>query len=133
MEGRYKLLSEWARRNIEQYNAAISDAKRKCARRSATSSRRTGSAFKARTKIDSRADASDADPMYDQAVRLVVRERMASISFLQRRLEIGFSRAGKLIDMMQRDGIVGPPAGGAKSREILVPTDYFDGVDTQLR
>ena len=54
------------------------------------------------------------DPMYDEAARLVVRERMASISFLQRRLEIGFSRAGKLIDMMQRDGIVGPPAGGSQ-------------------
>jgi S-DNA-T family DNA segregation ATPase FtsK/SpoIIIE len=81
----------------------------------------------------SRASADDADPMYDQAARLVVRERMASISFLQRRLEIGFSRAGKLIDMMQRDGIVGPQAGGAKSREILVSIDYFDGVDKQLR
>jgi S-DNA-T family DNA segregation ATPase FtsK/SpoIIIE len=80
-----------------------------------------------------KASSDDADPMYDQAARLVVRERMASISFLQRRLEIGFSRAGKLIDMMQRDGVVGPPAGGAKSREILVPPDYFEGVDTQLR
>jgi hypothetical protein len=35
--------------------------------------------------------------------------------------------------MMQRDGIVGPQAGGAKSREILVSIDYFDGVDQQLR
>ncbi len=75
----------------------------------------------------------DADPMYDQAARLVVRERMASISFLQRRLEIGFSRAGKLIDMMQRDGVVGPPAGGSKSREILVAPDYFDEIDRAKR
>jgi len=80
-----------------------------------------------------RASADDADPMYDQAVRLVARERMASISFLQRRLEIGFSRAGKLIDMMQRDGIVGPPAGGSKSREVLVPPDYFDEIDRNRR
>ncbi|MFN7987780.1 MAG: DNA translocase FtsK 4TM domain-containing protein [Thermoanaerobaculia bacterium] len=80
-----------------------------------------------------KAGADDADPMYDQAARLVVRERMASISFLQRRLEIGFSRAGKLIDMMQRDGIVGPPSGGAKSREVLVPPDYYDDVDRQPR
>ena len=77
--------------------------------------------------------ADDADPMYDQAARLVVRERMASISFLQRRLEIGFSRAGKLIDMMQRDGIVGPPSGGAKSREVLMPPDYFDEIDRSRR
>ncbi len=81
----------------------------------------------------SRAGADDADPMYDQAARLVVRERMASISFLQRRLEIGFSRAGKLIDMMQRDGIVGPPAGGSKSREVLVPPAYFDEIDRNRR
>ncbi|MEO6323023.1 MAG: DNA translocase FtsK, partial [Thermoanaerobaculia bacterium] len=47
----------------------------------------------------------------------------------QRRLEIGFSRAGKLIDIMQRDGIIGPPSGGAKSREILVSADYFDEID----
>ena len=80
-----------------------------------------------------KANADDADPMYEQAARLVVRERMASISFLQRRLEIGFSRAGKLIDMMQRDGIVGPPSGGAKSREVLMPPDYYDDVDRQPR
>src|SRR5258706_14921988 len=76
-----------------------------------------------------RASADDADPMYDQAARLVVRERMASISFLQRRLEIGFSRAGKLIDMMQRDGIVGPQAGGAKSPDILAPADHLEEID----
>lgn len=80
-----------------------------------------------------KAGADDTDPMYDQAARLVVRERMASISFLQRRLEIGFSRAGKLIDMMQRDGIVGPPSGGARSRDVLVPPDYYDDVDRQPR
>ena len=80
-----------------------------------------------------RASSDDADPMYDQAARLVVRERMASISFLQRRLEIGFSRAGKLIDMMQRDGIVGPPAGGAKSRDVLVPPEYFEEIDRSRR
>ncbi len=80
-----------------------------------------------------RASTDDADPMYDQAARLVVRERMASISFLQRRLEIGFSRAGKLIDMMQRDGIVGPPAGGAKSRDVLVPAEYFEEIDRSRR
>ena len=76
-----------------------------------------------------RVGGDDSDPMVEQAARLVVRERMASISFLQRRLEIGFSRAGKLIDMMQRDGIVGPPAGGSKSREILVPPDFYEEID----
>jgi S-DNA-T family DNA segregation ATPase FtsK/SpoIIIE len=74
----------------------------------------------------------DSDELYDEAARLVVKERMASISFLQRRMQIGFSRAGKLIDMMDKDGLLGPQKG-SKPREVLVPADYFDGVDQQAR
>jgi S-DNA-T family DNA segregation ATPase FtsK/SpoIIIE len=76
--------------------------------------------------------ADDADPLYDEAARLVVREKMASISFLQRRMGVGFSRAGKLIDMMARDGLLGPPRG-SKPREVLVSQDYFAEVDRQPR
>ena len=80
-----------------------------------------------------RDDAGDeADPLYDEAARLVVREKMASISFLQRRMGVGFSRAGKLIDMMARDGLLGPPRG-SKPREVLVSDDYFAEVDRQPR
>ena len=74
----------------------------------------------------------ETDPLYDEAARLVVREKMASISFLQRRMGVGFSRAGKLIDMMDRDGLLGPPKGG-KPREVLVAEDYFAEVDRQPR
>jgi S-DNA-T family DNA segregation ATPase FtsK/SpoIIIE len=74
----------------------------------------------------------DTDPLYDEAARLVVREKMASISFLQRRMGVGFSRAGKLIDMMARDGLLGPPRG-SKPREVLVAEDYFEEVDRQPR
>jgi len=76
--------------------------------------------------------SEDTDELYDEAARLVVKERMASISFLQRRMQIGFSRAGKLIDMMDKDGLLGPQKG-SKPREVLVPADYFDGVDQQAR
>ena len=80
-----------------------------------------------------RDDAGDeTDPLYDEAARLVVREKMASISFLQRRMGVGFSRAGKLIDMMARDGLLGPPRG-SKPREVLVSDDYFAEVDRQPR
>ncbi len=79
-----------------------------------------------------KSSSDDADPMFDTAARLVVRERMASISFLQRRLEIGFSRAGKLMDMLERDGIVGPAVGGSKSRDVLVDPGYFQEVDARL-
>ena len=80
-----------------------------------------------------RDDAGDeTDPLYDEAARLIVREKMASISFLQRRMGVGFSRAGKLIDMMARDGLLGPPRG-SKPREVLVADDYFAEVDRQPR
>ncbi len=88
---------------------------------------------KDRTETVQRDDAGDeTDPLYDDAARLVVREKMASISFLQRRMGVGFSRAGKLIDMMSRDGLLGPPRG-SKPREVLVAEDYFEEVDRQPR
>jgi DNA segregation ATPase FtsK/SpoIIIE, S-DNA-T family len=78
-------------------------------------------------------DGSDeTDPLYDEAARLVIREKMASISFLQRRMGVGFSRAGKLIDMMTREGLLGPQRG-SKPREVLVSDDYFEEVDRQPR
>jgi S-DNA-T family DNA segregation ATPase FtsK/SpoIIIE len=88
---------------------------------------------KDRAETPQRDDAGDGtDPLYDEAARLVVREKMASISFLQRRMGVGFSRAGKLIDMMARDGLLGPPRG-SKPREVLVSDDYFAEVDRQPR
>ncbi len=83
--------------------------------------------------VTQRDDAGDeTDPLYDEAARLVVKEKMASISFLQRRMGVGFSRAGKLIDMMSRDGLLGPQRG-SKPREVLVSEDYFEEVDRQPR
>ena len=58
------------------------------------------------------------DPNYDQAVRLVCETRNASVSMIQRRLQIGFNRASRLVERMEREGIVGPP-NGAKPREVL--------------
>jgi S-DNA-T family DNA segregation ATPase FtsK/SpoIIIE len=68
------------------------------------------------------------DDLYDEAARLVIAERQASASFLQRRMRVGFSRAARLIDMMERDGLLGP-AQGSKPREVLVKPDYFTEVD----
>jgi len=74
----------------------------------------------------------DKDDLYDEAARIVVQSGQASISYLQRRLRIGFSRAARLIDMMEMEGLVSPAAGG-KAREVLVDKQYFDEVDAQLR
>ncbi|HVR11565.1 MAG TPA: DNA translocase FtsK 4TM domain-containing protein [Thermoanaerobaculia bacterium] len=74
-------------------------------------------------------DGADSDDeLYDEAARLVVAERQASASFLQRRMRIGFSRAARLIDIMERDGLLGPPQG-SKPREVLVKPDYFAELD----
>ena len=60
----------------------------------------------------------DADPLYDQAVEFVVQTRKASISAVQRRLKIGYNRAARLVEEMERTGIVGPLDGGY--RDVLV-------------
>ena len=74
----------------------------------------------------------EKDDLYDEAARIVVSSGQASISYLQRRLRIGFSRAARLVDMMEADGLVSGAAGG-KAREVLVKKDYFDEVDAQVR
>jgi S-DNA-T family DNA segregation ATPase FtsK/SpoIIIE len=72
--------------------------------------------------------AEERDDLFDEAVRFVVQSGQASTSMLQRRFRIGFSRAGRLVDIMERDGIIGP-ADGSKAREILVAKDYYETVD----
>jgi len=77
-------------------------------------------------------DSSEDDALFDDAVRLVFEFGKASTSLLQRRLRIGYGRAAHLIDMMERDGLVGP-ADGSKPREILKSPGYFAEVDATLR
>ena len=63
-------------------------------------------------------EADDNDPLFDDAVRLVFEFGKASTSLLQRRLRVGYGRAAHLIDLMERDGLVGP-ADGSRPRELL--------------
>jgi S-DNA-T family DNA segregation ATPase FtsK/SpoIIIE len=74
----------------------------------------------------------EKDDLYDEAARIVVSSGQASISYLQRKLRIGFSRAARLVDMMEAEGLVSQGAGG-KPREVLVDQGYFEEVDAQLR
>jgi DNA segregation ATPase FtsK/SpoIIIE, S-DNA-T family len=83
-------------------------------------------------KSSEAAEVADRDELFDEAARFVVQSGQASTSMLQRRFRIGFSRAGRLVDMMERDGIIGP-ADGSKAREILVAKDYYETVDTWQR
>src|SRR6267378_6745368 len=74
----------------------------------------------------------DKDDLYDEAARIIVQSGQPSISYLQRRLRIGFSRAARLVDMMEMEGLVSPASAGTP-REVLVDKHYFDAVDQQLR
>jgi S-DNA-T family DNA segregation ATPase FtsK/SpoIIIE len=72
------------------------------------------------------------DPLYEDAVKLVVEFGKASTSLLQRRLRIGYGRAAHLIDLMERDGIVGA-ADGPKPREVLKRPDWLSEVEESMR
>ncbi len=67
-----------------------------------------------------RGDVEDSDPLFDEAVQIVVESRRASISGVQRRLKIGYNRAARMIEEMERIGIVGPPETNG-NREVLAP------------
>jgi DNA segregation ATPase FtsK/SpoIIIE, S-DNA-T family len=71
-------------------------------------------------EMDVAAGDAEQDPLYDEAVKIVVRERKPSISYVQRRLKIGYNRAARLIEAMENAGLVGPlQSNGA--REVLAP------------
>jgi S-DNA-T family DNA segregation ATPase FtsK/SpoIIIE len=81
------------------------------------------------TKIDEAKSGADGieyldDPKYDDAVRVVLSTGQASASYLQRRLKLGYSRAARLVEIMEANGIVGP-SQGSKPREILVRADDY--------
>jgi len=72
--------------------------------------------------------AGDQDPMYEEALRVVLEMGKASTSTLQRRLRLGYGRAARILDMMYRDGVIGPP-DGSKPREVLKRPDWLKEVD----
>jgi DNA segregation ATPase FtsK/SpoIIIE, S-DNA-T family len=69
----------------------------------------------------------EQDPLYEDAVRVVLEMGKASTSTLQRRLRLGYGRAARILDMMQHDGIIGPP-DGSKPREVLKRPEWLDEV-----
>lgn len=72
-------------------------------------------------------ETGEKDPLFDKAVELVLLTGQASASYLQRKLKLGYARAARVIDQMEREGIVGP-SEGSKAREILVsPEAYLKG------
>jgi S-DNA-T family DNA segregation ATPase FtsK/SpoIIIE len=68
---------------------------------------------------DDMAEEQERDPLWEDAVRIVRDEDKASISMLQRRLRIGYTRSARLIDQMAAEGIIGPAKDGPQAREVL--------------
>jgi S-DNA-T family DNA segregation ATPase FtsK/SpoIIIE len=72
--------------------------------------------------------SAEQDPMYEEALRVVLEMGKASTSTLQRRLRLGYGRAARILDMMHRDGIIGPP-DGSKPREVLKRPDWLSEME----
>lgn len=72
---------------------------------------------------------NERDARFDEALRLVVIHQQGSASLLQRRMKVGYSRAARLVDELEAAGIVGPPNGSSKGREVLVDEDYLEELE----
>jgi DNA segregation ATPase FtsK/SpoIIIE, S-DNA-T family len=72
----------------------------------------------------------DRDEMFFDAVRTVVTEGKCSITLIQRRLQLGYARAARIVDMMEREGVVSP-GEGSKPREVLVGPEYLESLAAQ--
>ncbi len=68
-------------------------------------------------------DLSDRDALFEEAAKLIVAHQQGSTSLIQRKLKLGYNRAGRLIDQLEAAGIVGP-FEGSKAREVLIPDEY---------
>jgi S-DNA-T family DNA segregation ATPase FtsK/SpoIIIE len=84
------------------------------------------------SSVEGSASGEEDDPLYQDAVKLVVEFGKASTSLLQRRLRIGYGRAAHLIDLMEQDGIVGA-ADGPKPREVLKRPDWISEIEETTR
>jgi len=72
-------------------------------------------------------ETAQTDDLLDKAIEVVRKHNRASISLLQRKLRIGYSRAARLIDIMEEQGVIGPEKGGGRGRRVLIAEREEEG------
>ncbi len=71
-------------------------------------------------------DENVDEGLFDKAVEIVARERKASVSYIQRRLKIGYNRAARIIERMEQEGMIGPSDGTSRPRDVYLPEREYD-------
>ncbi|MGN6591740.1 MAG: DNA translocase FtsK [Terriglobales bacterium] len=119
------VVEAWSQQGQPQFDNAFLEAPRE-------ESEGAGGASDTGSTAEGGYSGDENDPMFEDAVRVVIEYGKASTSLLQRRLRIGYGRAAHLIDLMFKDGIVGP-ADGPRPREVLKRPDWIAEVESALR